>query len=342
MPPERNGHGELASSSPAGCPRETAHWKSACLTPTGDLTSMPTRHLFTHLRLWSILGFLPHCGHALAEDIVAVGADVELLSDGFEFTEGPACDREGNVFFTDQPKDRILRWSHSGGVSTFKQPSGRANGLCFDGNGNLWACADEKNELWCIQPDGTVEVVVKEYQGKRLNGPNDVWIRPDGGLYFTDPYYKRDYWNRGPSEQEVEGVYYLSPDRKRLVRVADDLVQPNGIIGTPDGKRLYVADIRAGKTYAYEPREDGTLQNRQLFCHMGSDGMTIDDEGNVYLTGQGVTVFNARGEKIREIPIRADWTANVCFGGADRRTLFITAQQFLYGLSMRVRGVGSQ
>ena len=149
-----------------------------------------------------------------AEDIVAPGATIVQLSDGFEFTEGPACDAEGNVLFTDQPNDRILKWSVDGKLSTFKQPSGRSNGLCFDSDGNLWACADEKNELWSIRPDGSVEVVVKDYEGKLLNAPNDIWLRPDRGIYFTDPFYQRDYWKRGPSEQSVEGVYYLAPDRK--------------------------------------------------------------------------------------------------------------------------------
>ena len=116
----------------------------------------------------------------------------------------------------------------------------------------------------------------KGLPGKLLNGPNDVWIRPDNGLYFTDPFYKRPYWKRELAEQDGEAVYYLSPDRKQLDRVADDLKQPNGIIGTPDGKRLYVADIGAGKTFSYEIQRDGTLSEQNLFCTLGSDGMTID------------------------------------------------------------------
>jgi gluconolactonase len=274
--------------------------------------------------------------------IVAPGAKVEMLADGFKFTEGPASDADGNVYFTDQPNDRILKWSAEGKLTTAMQPCGRSNGLCFDDDGNLWACADEKNELWCIDPSGKPTVVVKEYNGKLLNGPNDVWIRPDGGLYFTDPFYKRPYWKRGPTEQDVQGVYFLSPDRRTLVPVADDLEQPNGVIGTPDGKTLYVADIRAKKTYAYQIQPDGTLTDKRLFCELGSDGMTIDNEGNVYLTGQGVTVFDPTGKQIEHIPVEARWTANVCFGGADRKTLFITASQGLYALRMQVAGVGSQ
>ncbi len=274
--------------------------------------------------------------------IIAPDAKVELLADGFKFTEGPASDSNGNVYFTDQPNDRIMMWSIGGELSTFIQPSGRSNGLSFDREGNLWACADEKNELWRIPPSGKPVVVVKEYEGKRLNGPNDVWVHPGGGIYFTDPFYKRDYWSHEKSEQDAQCVYYLEPGRKKLVRVAQDLRQPNGIIGTPDGKILYVADLVTQKTYRYDIQADGTLTNKRLFCKLGSDGMTIDNEGNVYLTGKGVTVFNSAGKQIEHIPINAPWTANVCFGGPNRQTLFITAIQNLFGLRMRVKGVGSQ
>src|SRR5262249_17759002 len=214
--------------------------------------------------------------------------------------------------------------------------------LCFDKDGKLWACADEKNELWRIDV-ATKEktVVVKDYNGKLLNGPNDVWVRPEGGGYFTDPFYKRPYWKRGDKEQDVEGVYSVAPDGK-LTRVESELKQPNGIIGTPDGKTLYVADIGAGKTYAYDIQPDGSLKNRRQFCSLGSDGMTIDVEGNVYLTGKGVTIFDKSGKQITNIPVPQPWTANVCFGGKDMQTHFITASQALYGLKMRVKGAGSQ
>src|SRR5260221_400065 len=216
---------------------------------------------------------------ASESQIIAPNASLEKLGSDFSFTEGPACDAEGNVFFTDQPNDRILKWSTGGKLSTFMHPCGRANGLSFDHQGNLWACADERNELWRIDPAGKVTVVITNYQGKRLNGPNDVWLQPTGGLYFTDPYYQRDYWKRGPKESP-ECVYHLSADGQALTRVTDDLKQPNGIIGTPDGKTLYVADIGAQKTFRYSIQPDGSLRDKTLFCSMGSDGMTIDQQGN--------------------------------------------------------------
>ncbi len=275
--------------------------------------------------------------------VVAPGARVEKLAGDFQFTEGPAADADGNVYFTDQPNDRILKWSVDGQLTTFMQPSGRSNGLCFDKQGRLWTCADDKNELWRIDvATKKWDVVVKDYRGKLLNGPNDVWVRPDGGAYFTDPYYKRPYWKRGPVEQDVQAVYFLTPDHKTLTRVEAELQQPNGIIGTPDGKTLYVADIRGGKTYAYDIRPDGALANKRLFCNLGSDGMTIDNEGNVYLTGKGVTVFDKTGKQIEQIAVPEPWTANVCFGGKDRRTLFITASKSLYSVRTRVQGVDSQ
>lgn len=304
----------------------------------------PWRYTF-HVTLAATLALISVVGPEplrAESGIVAPGAKVRMLADGFKFTEGPASDAQGNVFFTDQPNDRILKWSIDGKLSTFMEPCGRSNGLAFDARGNLWACADEKNELWCIDPDGQVTVVVKEYDGKLLGGPNDVWLRPDGGLYFTDPFYKRPYWNRGPQEQDGQCVYYLTPDRKGLIRVTDDLETPNGVIGTPDGKTLYVADLRAKRTYAYDIQPDGSLAKKRLFCEMGSDGMTIDSEGNVYLTGKGVTVFNSAGREIAHIPVDARWTANVCFGGPKRQTLFITASQGLYAVRTQVKGVGSQ
>ncbi len=274
--------------------------------------------------------------------IAAPGATLQKLADGFKFTEGPASDSEGNIYFTDQPNDRIMKWDVDGKLSTWLQPCGRSNGLCFDAKGNLVACADEKNQLWSIAPDKTITVLIKDLHGKLLNGPNDVWVRPDGGLYITDPLYPRDYWKRDPASQLPHDVYYLAPDRSNLIPVIEDMKQPNGIIGTPDGENLYVSDIKSGKTYSYSIAPDGSLADKKLFCELGSDGMTIDNEGNLYLTGHGVTVFDKSGKQIAHLPIDEAWTGNICFGGKARDLLFITASKGIYGLHTRVRGVGSQ
>jgi gluconolactonase len=273
--------------------------------------------------------------------VIAPGATLEKLAGGFAFTEGPTSDKDGNVFFTDQPNNRILKWSADGKLTTFLQPAGRSNGMYFDARGNLLACADEKTELWSIALDGTHTVLASEFAGKPLNGPNDVWERPDGALYFTDPFYKRDWWDYSTRPQDSEQVYFLSADRRRLVRVTTDFVRPNGITGTPDGRTLFVADRRADRTYRFDIQPDGTLTNKRLLCELGSDGMTLDTEGNLYLTGQGVSVFDANGVKIEQIDVPEPWTANVSFGGRDHQTLFITASTGLYAIKLRVRGANA-
>ena len=270
--------------------------------------------------------------------IIADGAELTLISDRFSFTEGPATDEEGNVYFTDQPNDHIWKYSIDGELTLFMDETGRSNGMYFDHDGNLLTCADLNGEIWSITPEKEVTVLVDNFNGKQLNGPNDLWVDPKGGIYFTDPYYQRDYWERTEKEIEEERVYYLTPDRQEVIIVADDYVQPNGIIGTPDGKTLYVADIGDSKTYSYTINEDGTLSGKQLFAELGSDGMTIDDQGNVYLTGRGVTVFNKNGDQIEHIPVQQNWTGNITFIGPERRTLFITASNSVYTLEMNVQG----
>jgi len=276
-----------------------------------------------------------------AASIVASPATPQLVSRQFVFTEGPAVDRAGNVFFTDQPNDKIWEYDTSGKLSVFLDKAGRANGLYFDRQGNLLACADAEGQLWSIAPDKKVTVLLRDLGGHQLNGPNDLWVQPQtGAIYFTDPYYQRDYWTRTAPDPAIGGqkVYYLPQGAAQPVVADDQFKQPNGIIGTPDGRTLYVADIGAGKTYRYQIGADGKLSGRQLFVEQGSDGMTIDEKGNVYLTGNGVTVYSPAGRKIQQIDVPAKWTANVCFGGKDRKTLFITASEGVYVLPMRVRG----
>jgi gluconolactonase len=273
-----------------------------------------------------------------ADGVVAPGARLEKLAGNFAFTEGPTRDRAGNVFFVDQPNNRIMEWSTNGTLSTFLQPSGYANGMYFDAQGNLIACADQHNQLWSIAPDKTVTVLVTNYQGKYLNGPNDVWIAPNGGMFITDPFYRRDWWDHTTMALPNEEVFYLTPDRKMLTRVTDDLTKPNGITGSPDGKQLFVSDIKAGQTWRYDIQPDGTLKNKTLICSLGSDGMTIDVEGNLYLTGHGVTVFDSTGKQIDHIAVPEGWSANVCFSGPENKTLFITASKSFYSIRLRVAG----
>jgi len=272
--------------------------------------------------------------------LIAEGSTLTLVSDEYKFTEGPASDLEGNVYFTDQPNDRILKWNASNNdVALFMHPAGRANGLYFDSNQNLLACADEKFELWKIDAEKNVTVLVDNFEGKKLNGPNDLWINNNDGIYFTDPYYQRPWWERKEGELEKKCVFYLKPDTGELQVVAEDFIKPNGIIGSSDRKIIYVADRGANKTYSYQINEDGGLTNKKLFIDRDSDGMTLDNRGNLYVTGEnGVVVFNMKGEQILQIPIDKKWTSNVTFGGIGHKTLFITAMNSVYTLKMNVKG----
>ena len=272
-------------------------------------------------------------------DIIATAATPVLISRQFKFTEGPAVDKKGNVFFTDQPNDKIWKYGTDGKLTVFMENTGRSNGLYFDKKGNLLACADEHNQLWSIDKKGKVTVLLKDLNGKNLNGPNDLWVHPAGGIYFTDPYYQRNYWTRKQPEIEGQKVYYMATSKSAPVPVVDTLLQPNGIVGSPDGQYLYVSDLRSRKTYKYKINADGSLSDGQLLFNMGSDGMTLDNRGNIYITGNGVTVFNPEGKKIKHIAIPEKWTANVAFVGKRRDKLFITASEAVYTLDMKVKGV---
>lgn len=274
------------------------------------------------------------------DKLITPGAKLTKAGSGYKFTEGPAGDRGGNVYFTDQPNDRIFLWSaKTSDVTLWAEGLGRSNGMYFDNDGNLLACADYRNELWRIKPDKSHDVLVGKVNGKYLNGPNDLWVNPQGWIYFTDPFYKREWWDHTEKEIVEENVYLLKPTQSAPMVAATGFVRPNGIIGSKNGKKLYVADINDKKTYVFKVNKDGQLSDRKLFCNLGSDGMTMDHRGNVYLTGKGVTIFNKKGDQIGHIDVPENWTANVTFGGLREDVLFITAMGSVYTLSMQVHGI---
>ncbi len=314
---------------------------------------------------------------ARVEKLAALPTESYTVS-GRPFTEGTTCAPNGDVYFVEQNSNKILRWSVAEKkLSVFMHPAGYANGMSFDAHGDLIACADERNELWKISLTETETVPYPKplnpavgekpsqgkltlpahtvlmdghYQGKLLGGPNDLWIRPDGGIYFTDPYYARDWWAPGrKQEQELKTVYFISPDHKTVTRVLPEFNSaqgkpgtPNGIIGTPDGATLYVSNIEGEETLSFDVRPDGSLSNRKLVCSFGSDGMTLDELGNLYLTvfsrTPGVTVVNAKsGRQIGFIPTPEN-PANLCFGGVDHRTLYIAARTGFYSVPTLTRG----
>jgi len=270
--------------------------------------------------------------------LVAKNATIQKVGDGFAFTEGPAVASDGRVYFTDQPNDRIYIWDENEGISLYLEGTGRSNGMYFNANDQLVTCADEKNQLAYFDENKKLHVIHEGFDGKHLNAPNDLWITPGGGIYFSDPYYHRDWWAEGHKEiQDTRGVYYVAPEGG-IIRVIGDFETPNGLIGTPDGKTLYVADIQANKTWKYDILEDGFLANKTFFAPNGSDGMTIDNKGNVYLTSGKVWVYSPAGELLEEIEF-PEQPANVCLGGKKRNILFVTARKGVYTLEMNVKGV---
>lgn len=273
-----------------------------------------------------------------SEPIVAHHQTPQKVATNFAFTEGPAADKEGNIYFTDQPNDKIYKWDwKTNSVHLFMEKTGRANGTFFDHQGNLITCSDENGEIWKISKEAKKEVLLSGYQSKRLNGPNDLWMDDEDGIYFTDPLYERDYWKDFKQEIPEERLYYRN--KNGTVTAFDSYVQPNGIVGSNKLKKLYVSDLYGEKTYVYDIVGEGKLANRKVFCNMGSDGMTLDNKGNLYLTNKGVFVFSPQGKQILHIPIEEEWTGNVTFGGKKNRTLFITASQSVYTLPMNVSGI---
>ena len=271
--------------------------------------------------------------HAQEDRLVEPDATVVRLAGNFGFTEGPVADADGNVYFTDIPTERILKWSPGEGITVFREFSGGANGLRVDRDGRLVVCEMGNRQITMIDMQGNVTVLADRFEGNRFNSPNDLWIDPRGGIYFSDPRYG------ATDDQEIRGyhVYYITPDRTMVRRVIDDLTSPNGIIGTPDGSRLYVADHAAGRTWVYTPQRDGSLTNKRLFASQGADGMTMDERGNLYLTGQDISIYNPDGIQIGSIAVR-EVPANLAFGGRERKTLFITARTSLYAVQMTVTG----
>jgi gluconolactonase len=286
---------------------------------------------FTMLSCMLVIAQLPDAG------IILPGSSIEKVADGFTFTEGVASDEEGNVYFSDIPASKIFFYDISDQGKIFLENSNRANGLHVDQNGNIIACEGaEGGRLVQISPSGNVTVIADGYDGKSFNSPNDLWESPKGGIYMTDPRYG----SRDKLPQDGEHVYYITGDGKKVVRVIDDMVRPNGVTGDEDGSILYVADPGDGKTYRYTILEDGTLTGKQLFADEGSDGMTIDSKGNVYLTNSAVKVYNPAGRLIETIEVPESPT-NVSFGGKDGKTLYITARTSVYKLEMSVGKVFS-
>lgn len=274
------------------------------------------------------------------KSILAPRAEVKKIAGDCAFTEGPAWSPEGFLLFSDIPNNRIVQWKR-GTVSDFLKPSGNSNGLLFDGQGRLWACQHGSRQVALIEGDKSIVPIVNGFERKKLNSPNDLAVDNYGGLYFTDPRYGD---SGDPVEQPVMGVYYVDASGK-VTRVIDDLERPNGILVSPKGDMLYVAEPNRRELYRYSIVKPGIINGKKLIFTGdekldggGPDGMAHDVDGNIYATYKDVVVLNSDGGLIGRIEV-PERTSNCAFGGRDGKTLFITAQTSVYSVKTKVMGM---
>jgi len=277
--------------------------------------------------------------------IVPEKVTLEQVATGFGFTEGPVWCQD-YLLFSDIPRNRIVRWhmrSEGPEVTTFRSPSGNSNGLTLDRSGRLIVCEHSTRRVTRTEVDGSVSVLAERYEGRRLNSPNDVVVRSDGSIYFTDPPYglkNLDTWKELP----FNGVYRFAPDGK-LVLLVDDFDRPNGLAFSPDESVLYIDDTSRSHIRAFDVSPDGNLGNGQVLIDMQSsetgapDGMKVDEKGNIYCTGPGgLWVIDSNGQCLGRIMLPV-LPANLAWGDTDRRTLYITARSSIYRLRLAVPGV---
>lgn len=276
-------------------------------------------------------------------------AKVVKLAGDFTFIEGPVWNPSGGfLVFSDIPKDELKKWTPSAGISTFRSPSRNANGNTLDAAGRLLTCEHSGRRVALLEKDGTLRTLVDSFEGKKLNSPNDVTVKSDGTIWFTDPEYGL---KTNPTTKQKEGkeqpgnfVYRHDPRTGRTTAVVKDFVQPNGIAFSPDEKKLYVADSGAPKHIrVFNVGADGTLDAGTVFCTIDQgvpDGIRVDRDGRVWSSaGDGVQIFGTDGRLIGRILV-PEAPANLCFGGDDGKTLFMTARKSLYSVRVAVAGAG--
>jgi len=281
-------------------------------------------------------------------DIVPKGSKLEKIATGFMFTEGPVWDASNKcLFFSDIPANKMRKWSEAKGVELFREPSGKSNGLTFDKQGRLIACEHANRRVSRTEKDGTIVTIADSYNGKKLNSPNDVVVKSDGSIYFTDPPYglTAEFGNLGEQELPFQGVYRLSPDGKTLTLLIDDFDRPNGLAFSPDESLLYIDDTERVHVRVFDVKPDGTIANGRIFADLKDDaegnvdGMKVDSEGNVYVTGPGgISIFDPSGKKLGIIEM-PEVSANLAWGEDDWKTLFITASTSVYRIRLNVTGI---
>jgi gluconolactonase len=281
--------------------------------------------------------------------LVAPGAKLEKLAGDLGFTEGPVWIAAGGyLVFSDIPGDELKRWSPAGGLASFRRPSRNANGNTVDAAGRLITCEHSGRRVALLEADGTLRTLVDSFEGRKLNSPNDAVVRRDGSIYFTDPDYGL---KNKPGTREKEGkeqpgnyVYRHDPKTGRTTALVKDFSHPNGLAFSPDETRLYIADSGAPKHLrVFNVAADGTLTDGKVFYTLDAgvpDGIRVDRDGRIWTTaGDGVHILAPDGRRIGKILV-PEAPANLAFGGADGRTLFITARKSLYSIRVEVAGAG--
>lgn len=267
---------------------------------------------------------------------------LKCLATGFNFTEGPVWFKEEKyLLFSDIPANKIFKLNHDSKTEIFRHPSGNSNGLTRDKEGRLIACEHGNRRVTRTEKDGSITVLADRFYNKKLNSPNDVIVKSDGSIYFTDPPYgiKPDQ-----QEQPLQGVYRISPDND-INMVAADFLRPNGLAFSPDEKKLYIDDSRLRHIRVFDVEYDGSLSNGKIFYNMNidkrgvPDGMKIDLNGNIFCTGAGgVWVFNSDGEHLGTI-CTPENPSNCAWGDSDFKSLYITAVTSIYKIRVTIPGI---
>jgi len=281
-------------------------------------------------------------------DIVPKESKLEKIATGFVFTEGPIWDAsQGCLFFSDIPANKMRKYTEAKGAELFREPSGKSNGLTLDKQGRLLACEHANRRVSRTEKDGTVVTIADRYNGKKLNSPNDVVVKSDGSIYFSDPPYglTAEFGNVGEQELPFQGVYRLSADGKTLALLTDEFYRPNGLAFSPDESLLYIDDSERVFVRVFDVKPDGTIANGRIFAELvgtepgTTDGMKIDSEGNVYVTSPGgISVFDPSGNKLGRIDM-PEVAANLAWGDKDWKTLYITGSTSLYRIRLAVEGI---
>lgn len=275
------------------------------------------------------------------QSIIDRTAKLEKVARDFQFLEGPIWHPDGFLLFSDIPANTIYKFASNGKVEIFRRPSGKANGNTLDKQNRLITAEHENRRVSRTEKDGKVIALADRYEGKKLNSPNDLVVKSDGSIYFTDPPYGI---NKEQEELGFYGVYRLAADGK-LTLLVKDLVLPNGIAFSPDEQKLYVNNSEAGYIAIFDVKPDGTVTNQQGFAELKDasksgvpDGLKVDVEGNVYSTGPGgVWIFSPDGKLLGKISV-PETATNLAWGDRDYKTLYITGSKSLYRIRLKIAG----